>query len=295
MPFEDRVPLADPSDETFDESDLPYLSDRPVVLIIDDNQDIITFIQSILKHKYQIHTANNGISGIEKAVQIIPDIVISDVMMPGKSGYEVCETLKHDERTSHIPIILLTARATQTDRVDGLKYGADAYLTKPFDKQELMVRLEKLVEIRQQLQLRYTSDFQATEPSLNDTFRQKLGEHIQANLSNTEFGVAQLVEASDISQMQLYRKLKALTGKTPSQFIRSYRVHKGLELLQKGELTFSEIAYEVGFADPSYFSRVFQKELGKSPSHFLWKLIVNALVLILRSFVRYVLFLFLLL
>ncbi len=269
LPSEDSISPADQADETFDESELPYLSDRPEVLIIDDNQDIITFIKTILKHKYQIHTANNGISGIEKAVQIIPDIVISDVMMPGKSGYEVCETLKQDERTSHIPIILLTARATQTDRVDGLKYGADAYLTKPFDKEELVIRLEKLVEIRQQLQLRYTSEFQTAEPSVDDIFRQKLRVHIQANLSNTEFGVAQLVEASDMSQMQLYRKLKALTGKTPSQFIRSYRVHKGLELLQKGDLTISEVAYEVGFADPSYFSRVFQKELGKSPSHFL--------------------------
>jgi signal transduction histidine kinase/DNA-binding response OmpR family regulator len=267
LPSEDHTPSADQSDESFGGSALPYFADRPEVLIIEDNQDIIAFIQTILKHKYQIHTANNGISGIEKAVQIIPDIIISDVMMPGKSGYEVCEILKQDERTSHVPIILLTARATQTDRVDGLKYGADAYLTKPFDKEELMIRLEKLVEIRQQLQQRYTNSLRSKEPSVDDFFLQKLNEHLQASLSDAEFGVAQLAEASDMSQMQMYRKLKAITGKTPSQFIRSYRVHKGLELLQKGDLTISEVAYEVGFADPSYFSRVFQKELGKSPSH----------------------------
>ncbi|MCB0579347.1 MAG: helix-turn-helix domain-containing protein, partial [Phaeodactylibacter sp.] len=187
-------------------------------------------------------------------------------------GYEVCETLKQDERASHIPIILLTAKATQADKVEGLKYGADAYLTKPFDKEELFVRLEKLVESRRRLQQRYASGPKASStaaPSIDDLFLQKLWAHIQDNLSDAEFGVPQLAVAVPMSQMQLYRKLKALTGKTPSQFIRSYRLQKGLELLQKGELNISEIAYDVGFTDPSYFSRVFQKEFGKSPSDFL--------------------------
>lgn len=253
-------------EETIDE-----VSDLPELLVIEDNQDIITYIKTILKDNYKIHTARNGAAGIEKALEAIPDIIISDVMMPEKSGYEACEALKQDERTSHIPIILLTAKATQADKVEGLKYGADAYLSKPFDKEELIIRLEKLVETRRQLQQHYANNAtvsQTAEPSVDDIFLQRLREHIQAGLSDAEFGVPQLALAVPMSQMQLYRKLKALTGKTPSLFIRSYRLQKGLELLQKGELNISEVAYEVGFADPSYFSRVFQKEFGKSPRYF---------------------------
>ncbi len=258
-------------EETIDEAEASHLSDLPELLVIEDNQDIITYIKTILKDNYKIHTARNGAAGIEKALETIPDIIISDVMMPEKSGYEACETLKQDERTSHIPIILLTAKATQADKVEGLKYGADAYLSKPFDKEELIIRLEKLVETRRQLQQHYANNAtvsQTAEPSVDDIFLQRLREHIQAGLSDAEFGVPQLALAVPMSQMQLYRKLKALTGKTPSQFIRSYRLQKGLELLQKGELNISEVAYEVGFADPSYFSRVFQKEFGKSPRYF---------------------------
>ncbi|MCB9051628.1 MAG: response regulator [Lewinellaceae bacterium] len=264
----DPAPPADASDE----EEASYRSALPELLIIEDNPDIVTYIKTILKDKYKAHTAGNGALGIEKALEIIPDIIISDVMMPEKNGYEVCETLKQDERASHIPIILLTAKATQADKVEGLKYGADAFLTKPFDKEELLIRLEKLVESRRRLQQRYASGPSASstaEPSIDDLFLQKLWAHIQDNLSDAEFGVPQLAAAIDMNQMQVYRKLKALTGKTPSQFIRSYRLQKGLELLQKGELNISEIAYDVGFTDPSYFSRVFQKEFGRSPSDFI--------------------------
>ena len=264
----DPAPPADASDE----EEASHRSALPELLIIEDNPDIVTYIKTILKDKYKAHTAGNGALGIEKALEIIPDIIISDVMMPEKNGYEVCETLKQDERASHIPIILLTAKATQADKVEGLKYGADAFLTKPFDKEELLIRLEKLVESRRRLQQRYASGPKASStaaPSIDDLFLQKLWEYIQDNLSDAEFGVPQLAAAIDMNQMQVYRKLKALTGKTPSQFIRSYRLQKGLELLQKGELNISEIAYDVGFTDPSYFSRVFQKEFGRSPSDFI--------------------------
>ena len=271
-PITKHAHAASPQNKPLDEIEESTFPDLSELLIIEDNEDIITYIKTILKNKYKIHTSRNGNLGIEKALQIIPDIIISDVMMPEKNGYEVCEYLKQDERTSHIPIILLTAKATQADKVDGLKYGADAYLTKPFDKEELIVRLEKLVTIRQRLQERYTSGTSTSktpEPSKEDLFLQKLHEHIQTHLSDAAFGVVQLAMAVPMSQMQLYRKLKALTGKTPSQFIRSYRLRKGLELLRAGELNISETAYEVGFTDPSYFSRVFQKEFGTSPSDFL--------------------------
>lgn len=248
----------------------------PELLIIEDNPDIITYIKTILTNQYAIHTAKNGALGIDKAIEIIPDIIISDVMMSQKNGYEVCQILKQDERTSHIPIVLLTAKSTQTERVQGLKHGADAYLTKPFDKEELLIQLENLVQLRQRLQQRYANVItatnpitNATEPSIDDLFLQKLQNHIQTHLSDAKFGVTELAKSVHLSQMQLYRKLKALTDKTPSQFIRSYRLHCGLKLLKKGELNISEIAYEVGFTDPSYFSRTFLKEFGKSSSDYI--------------------------
>ncbi|MGH1436917.1 MAG: ATP-binding protein [Lewinella sp.] len=273
LPGEETLDLAI-SVELPDETPGAGTSELPELLIIEDNKDIITYIKTILGGQYIFHTAKNGVLGIEQAREIIPDIIISDVMMPEKNGYEVCETLKKDERTSHIPIILLTAKSTQQDKVQGLSFGADAYLTKPFDKEELIIRLKTLVAVRQQLQRRYGESAasiaaNAAAPSIEDTFLQKLHEHIHAQLNNSEFGVPQLAAASHLSQMQLYRKLKALTGKTPSQFIRSYRLNQGLELLKEGQLTVSEVAYEVGFSDPSYFSRTFQKEFRKNPSGFL--------------------------
>ncbi|MFK7934037.1 MAG: ATP-binding protein [Saprospiraceae bacterium] len=248
-------------------------SNLPLLLIIEDNADIVTYIQSILKFNYQIKVATNGAAGIEKAVEIIPDIIISDVMMPKKDGYKVCKILKKDDRTSHIPIILLTAKSLQTDRIAGLKYGADAYLTKPFDKEELLVRLEKLLELRRQLQQRYAqanlSNLKNNTPSPDTTFLQKLANLLEQYAQNAEFGVNELAAAADLKPMQLYRKLKALTDKTPSQFIRSYRLQRALELLKKRELNISEVAYEVGFNDPAYFSRVFQKEFGSNPTDYL--------------------------
>ena len=273
-PIEETLDLAT-SSELQDEASEAVTSGLPELLIIEDNQDIITYIKTILQGQYLFHTAKNGALGIEQALEIIPDIIISDVMMPEKNGYEVCETLKQDVRTSHVPIILLTAKSTQEDKLQGLKYGADAYLIKPFDKQELMVRLEKLVEVRQQLQKRYANvsaireEVQQASSSREDVFLQKLQKYIHDNLSDAEFGVPQLAEAALLSQMQLYRKLKALTDSTPSQFIRSYRLQQGLVLLQRGELNVSEVAYEVGFTDPNYFSRTFQKEFKRNPSSFI--------------------------
>lgn len=254
----------------------PPDSDLPLLLLIEDNSDVAAYIGSLLEKDYLIHLAENGQAGIDQAIALVPDIIISDVMMPEKNGYEVCATLKQDERTSHIPIILLTARATQEDRLEGLQFGADAYLTKPFNKQELQIRLEKLIEIRKKLQQHfstYTSrpvDTGAQEvPDDPETlFLEKLTKVVQANLENPDFGVPQLAVAVLMSQMQVYRKLKALTGQTGSQFIRSLRLQRGRELLQTTDLTISEIAYDVGYSDPNYFSRTFHQEFKKPPSDF---------------------------
>lgn len=246
--------------------------EQPILLIIEDNRDVTSYIQSILKKDYTIHTAINGEVGIEQAIAVLPDIIISDVMMPVKNGYEVCETLKGDERTSHIPIILLTAKAEQTDKLTGLKYGADAYLTKPFDKEELLLRLENLVLLRKKLQARFnnpeiSSSISPIEQQQAD-FIKKLESIVLEQLSNAAFSIPQLAQSCGMSQTQVYRKLKALTDKTPSQFIRSIRLKEGKKLLENSDLNISEIAYEVGFTDPNYFSRTFQQAFGISPRDY---------------------------
>lgn len=246
-------------------------AELPLLLLIEDNPDIVTYIQTFLQGKYALQAADNGQAGIEKALEIIPDIIISDVMMPEKDGFEVTAFLKNDERTSHIPIILLTAKADAASKLRGLRRGADVYLPKPFDREELLIRLEKLIELRQRLQLRYSS-IAALPPSsdigiqLEDAFLQKVKDAVHANLDDALFGVSELCKTLNTSQSQLYRKIKALTNKSIAAYIRSIRLARGRELLQTTDLNVSEVAYDVGFTDPNYFSKSFIKEFGFPPS-----------------------------
>ena len=244
--------------------------DLPILLIIEDNKDVATYIQSVLEKDYHIHLAKNGLIGIEKAISIIPDIIISDVMIPIKDGYEVCDTLKQDERTNHIPIILLTAKATQADRVAGLQLGADAFLTKPFQREELLVRLETLTSLRHTLQERYSQGANGpiADNEGGDLFLIKIRTLVESEMDNSDFSVNDLGAALHMSDMQVYRKLKALTNQTPSAFFRSVRLTKGKQLLQETELTIAEIAYEIGFNNPNYFSRTFHKAFGRPPSEY---------------------------
>ncbi len=246
--------------------------ERPLLLIIEDNLDVLTYIEYCLKDQYLIETAKNGAEGIEKALEIVPDIIISDVMMPKKDGFEVTQALKQNTKTSHVPIILLTAKATQQNKLKGLKHGADAYLMKPFDKEELTIRLEKLIALRKQLQAYYSKeDFlvkkQPTKVRGTETaFLQQVQEIVNEHLTTSDFSVPQIAQILEMSQVQVYRKLKALIGKTPTQYIRILRMKKAMELLNTTELNISEIAYDLGFSDPNYFSRTFQQVYGKTPS-----------------------------
>ena len=247
-------------------------SEKPQLLLIEDNKDVVSYIKSILKLDYEVQSAPDGKAGVDMALSIVPDIIISDVMMPEMDGYEVCETLKSDERTSHIPIILLTAKAADSDRIAGLKKGADAYLMKPFNKEELLVRLEKLLELRKALLKKYANWQLAPEtpeePTLEDAFLVKLREAVLENMDDPDFDVPRLCQLAHLSNMQVNRKLKALTGQTPSRFIRSVRLHKAKELLETTDQNISEIAYDVGFNDPNYFSRSFSEEFGNPPNYY---------------------------
>ena len=246
--------------------------DLPVVLIIEDNRDVVSYLKLTLENKYHCIHAANGQIGLEMAYEEIPDIIICDVMMPGIDGYEVCETLKTDERSNHIPIIMLTARIGAEDRLTGLSKGADAYLAKPFEKKELFIRLEKLLAIRQLLQQKYSSGLlgSTAQNSFSDIvagkFLAKVEGIILENLEDEDFSADQLGEAIHLSRSQVHRKIKALTGKSTSIYIRLIRLQKAKELLASEDLTVSEVAYRVGFKTPVYFSQIFKKTFGESPT-----------------------------
>lgn len=244
---------------------------KPMALVIEDNRDVVHYLRSCLEEGYCVQAAYDGKVGIRMAIELVPDIIISDVMMPEKDGFEVADTLKRDERTSHIPIILLTARATMEDRIMGLERGADAYLSKPFDREELRVSMQKLIELRRRLQERYSrlqSPPAPAQPALEmeDNFVRKVRELVEARLDDPDFSIDEVSDAIFLSRTQVHRKLKALTGLSTGHFIRSIRLAHALRLLQTTSKSVTEIAMDVGFKDHAYFSRVFAAEYGKAPS-----------------------------
>ena len=245
--------------------------EKPNALIIEDNVDVVRYLRACLESDYQTEVAYDGQEGIEKALEVVPDIIISDVMMPEKDGLEVCAHLKNDERTSHIPIVLLTAKADIASKIAGLKRGADVYLPKPFNQEELMVHLGNLIEQRKKLQARYQGTL--PEPTTNDPFTemedaflQKIKTLVEDNLTKANFDISWLAQRAGMSRVQLFRKVKALTGKSPSIFVRTIRLQKAKLLLQTTALNISEIAYDVGFSDPAFFSKTFREQFGESPT-----------------------------
>ncbi len=250
----------------------------PQILLIEDNPDVVEYLTACLyqedsdgRNQYRLDYAYNGQAGIEHALESVPDLIVSDVMMPIKDGFEVLETLKNDERTSHIPIVMLTAKADVESRLSGLRRGADAYLAKPFNQEELTVTVNNLLELRRKLQAKYgrwesvPGDSPAPITDSEDVFLQKFRAVVENNLSDPDFEMPQLERALGMSRSQIYRKLKALTGKSPSLFIRSIRLHQGRRLLQTTDLTISEIAYEVGYSALNNFSDAFLEEFRERP------------------------------
>lgn len=246
----------------------------PLVLIVEDNADVRFYISQCVRQEYRVALAENGAEGIQKAIELIPDIIISDVMMPEKDGFELCETVKNDERTSHIPIVLLTARADVESRIAGLKRGADAYLAKPFEPAELLIHLDNLVRLRRKLQQRYAGMPQLPKPSedpdfvLEDAFLLKIRALVETRMTESDLDMQELERAMGMSHSQIFRKVKALTGESPSVLIRSIRLQKAKELLLNSSLTIAEVAYEVGFSTPAYFSTTFLEAFGKTPSEW---------------------------
>ena len=245
--------------------------DRPLILLIEDNEDVQTYLASHLQEHFRVRKAGDGRQGLALAEELVPDLIISDIMMPLQDGYDVCSRLKNIEATSHIPIILLTARASINSKMIGLEIGADDYLTKPFKIAELKARIRNLINQRRQLRRKYRqqmvlqpADIEIT--SMDQAFLQKVCQIIEASLDKPGFGAAELRERLRMSKAQYHRKIHALTDQSPSQLIRTMRLQRAKQMLEKQAGNIAEIAFAVGFNNLSYFSKCFREQFGKLPS-----------------------------
>ncbi len=251
-------------------------SEKPLLLIVEDNPDMLAYTKSHLDKTYNILKATDGEEGLATALEQIPDLIISDVMMPKMDGNMMTKKLKTDHRTSHIPIIILTARASVDSKIEGLETGADAYVTKPFNARELKVRVKNIIEQRQRLRDHFAEELNAGQPiatssslpSMDHQFVQKAIDVVNNNLSDTDFDVNMFSSEMALSRTQLHRKIKALTDKTTSEFIRTIRLNKAAEMLRQKTDTVTQIAYETGFNNLSWFAKAFKEQFGMSPSEY---------------------------
>jgi len=236
-----------------------------------------SYLQDCLAIDYRVIEAVDGEDGLRRAIDKIPDLIISDVMMPKMDGFEMCGRLKSDERTSHIPVILLTARASAESKIKGLELGADDYLIKPFDRTELLVRAKNLIEQRRKLREKFSRNIflqpqDITVSSYDQRFLQRAMDIIEQNISDPDFDVDNFRKKIGMSRVQLHRKLRSLTNQSTSEFIRSLRLRRAAILLEKKYGNIAEIAYEVGFNKPSYFADCFRKQFGQLPSEYAKKI-----------------------
>ncbi len=252
------------------ETNLEELEQGEIILVVEDNAEMRAYIINQIENDYQIIEAENGLVGLEKAKEHVPDLILSDVMMPIMDGTELCKHIKNDDATSHIPVVLLTAKASEEDKIKGLNIQADAYLAKPFNKLELHAQIKNLILNRKKLQKRFANttlispkDIAVT--SMEQQFLEKLLEKIEENLGDEGFGVEQLADFMHLSRSQLHRKMISITDQPPSLFIRKYRLERAKILLEKGAARISDIAFQVGFSSPSYFTKCFVEEFGKTP------------------------------
>jgi len=245
-----------------------------MLLIVEDNIDLAMLISDQFKNHYQILIASDGEEGIRLATEYLPDLVISDIMMPRKDGIELAKTLKKDERTSHIPIILLTAKMDDADRLQGLDTGADDYVVKPFNKEILAIRVDKLIAQRDKLRQKYMQEVvlhpkEIAITSVDEKFLQRIQTIIDHHLTNCKFNAEVFSKEMNMSRMQLHRKLKALLGVTATEFIKTERIKIAAQLLTESKVNISEVGYAVGFNDLSYFTRCFKEVFGVSPKAYV--------------------------
>jgi len=285
IPVKNSGLLVEPTDEYDEEiSNYPVLihenfemlpsSERPVLLIAEDNDDLRFYLKDNLLEHYQIHEASNGLEALKKIHKIVPDLIISDIMMPGIDGIELCRRVKSDRTICHIPLILLTARSSEQQMLEGLEKGADDYITKPFHFQILEAKIANIINLRKNLRLVFRNKLQVepheiTVTSLDEQFMRRALELVEKNISVADYSVETMSRDLGMSRTLLYKKILALTGKPPLEFIRSLRLKRAAILLVKSQMNVSEIAFQVGFNDPKYFSKHFKNEFGVLPSKYI--------------------------
>nr|WP_231553781.1 response regulator [Capnocytophaga canimorsus] len=249
------------------------VSAKPIVLLVEDNPDVLMYVKSLISKDYQVITAENGEEGLEKAQKYVPDLVITDVMMPKMDGYQLCQAMKQSQLLNHIPIIMLTAKSTDEDRLEGLRYGVEAYLRKPFQAEELLIRIAKILENRELLKQKYMNaviqNTTQEKPYANDDnlkFLQHINSIIYSNPKDVT--VSFLAEKTLMSISQLSRKLSGITGCSTVSYIGKVRLTKAKRMLQNSNMSMAEIADACGFENANYFTRLFKKEFGMTPSQF---------------------------
>ncbi|MGB0524501.1 MAG: ATP-binding protein [Flammeovirgaceae bacterium] len=276
-------PIVDVPPSTSEDKQRTSNSEKPLLLIIEDHPDLRQLITEELHADYEVLQAADGKEGVKKALEAIPDLIISDVMMPQKNGYELCEQLKQDKRTSHIPIILLTARVAQENKLQGLEVGADDYLPKPFDSKELMIRVKNLIEGRKLLRERFATKqeilvYKPNEIAQNATderFLEQLYEVLETHAGEETFGTEQLAAHLGLSKRTLNRKLKAMLDSSANKILQNFRLQRAKDLLQNQTLQVKEIGYMVGFASATYFNKCFRDKFGLTPKEYQKKTLEN--------------------
>lgn len=273
LPQETEI-LMHKADSEQENNDTVLPQKKGSILVIDDNDDIRFYIKDNLRNTYTVYQAANGLEGLEKAQRFQPDLIISDVMMPDMDGLVLCRKIKQDARTSHIPVILLTARTAENQKLEGFDTGANDYITKPFSFEMLQSRIKNVMQQQEGMRKLFQKQIEVNPSEISATpvdeqFIAKAIEVVEKNMSETEFSVEDLSKALFMSRVALYKKLLSLTGKAPLDFIRTLRMKRAAQLMEKTQMTVSEIAYEVGFSNPKYFAKFFKKEFDALPSEYI--------------------------
>jgi len=259
---------------TIDNDQKPEVTGRSIILIAEDNDDLRFYLKDNLHNQFEILEASNGDAALELVLKYMPDLIISDIMMPGIDGLELCKRIKTDKTVCHIPLILLTAKSSEEQQLMGIEMGADDYITKPFNFQILEAKINNILSLRHNLRTVFKDKLQIepkdiTVTSLDELFMHKVLELVEKNIANTEYTIELMSHDLGMSRTLLYKKILALTGKPPLEFLRSMRLKRAALLLSKSQLNVSEIAFQVGFNDPKYFSKHFKNEFGVIPSRYI--------------------------
>jgi DNA-binding response OmpR family regulator len=267
----EHAPIADSPEASGDLPVTQSTDGKPIVLVVEDNTDLRSYIREFLEKDYAVREAKDGKEGYDLAIETVPDLVISDLMMPKMDGMELCRALKKDVRTSHIPVVLLTARAGIESKIEGLETGADDYVTKPFDSKELAARVRNLIEQRRLLRAKFSSGVvlkpgEVAVTSLDDAFLKRVMDTVERRMGDESFGVQEIAHEVALSRRHLDRKLAGLTNLSAAEFVRHMRLQRARELLEMDAATVAEIAFQVGFGSPSYFSTCFRERFGCLPS-----------------------------